>query len=145
MCIRDRPEPLYAAGMDSLTDWLTYDTANTSNAYLAPIGDGTDPNYTGHMKGEVLDDGIKFTFTDTFYEAKEATNAYGSFVRQFKAVTGLCTVDNNSYMNLHFKLESETDLYGAQLYVRVGPSGDQDVTSVIADLLSLIHISKFCF
>ena len=131
------PKTLYAAGMDSLDNWLTYDKSYTTNNYLAPIGDGSDPAYTGHMKGEVLDDGIKFTFTDEFYGADQADNAYGSFVRQFTAAPGLCTVDNNSYLNLHFKLESETDLYGAQLYVRVGPSGDQDVTSVIADLFDL--------
>lgn len=55
---------------DSLDGWLTYDEnfpETALNAYVSPIADGSDPNYTGHMKGEVVTDGVEFTFTDTFY------------------------------------------------------------------------------
>lgn len=134
-------ETLYAAGMDSLDGWLTYDEnfpETAINAYVSPIADGSDPNYTGHMKGNVVTDGIEFTFTDEFYGAKQATNGYGSFVRQFNNVSPyLCTVNNDSYLNLHFKLEADSSLYGAQLYVRVGTSGDENVTPVLADALGI--------
>ncbi len=134
-------ETLYAASTDSLDGWLTYDEnfpETALNAYVSPIADGSDPNYTGHMKGEVVTDGVEFTFTDTFYGSTQATNAYGSFVRQFNNVSPyLCTVNNDSYLNLHFKLEADSSLYGAQLYLRVGESGDQDVTPVLAEALNL--------
>ncbi|HIZ16995.1 MAG TPA: hypothetical protein H9675_05465 [Firmicutes bacterium] len=134
-------ETLYAASTDSLDGWLTYDEnfpETAINAYVSPIADGSDPNYTGHMKGNVVTDGIEFTFTDEFYASKSATNTYGSFVRQFNNVSPyLCTVDNNSYLNLHFKLEADSSIYGIQLYVRVGESGEENLTPFMANLFGL--------
>ena len=129
-------EILYSAPQNTLEGWLTYDESYEINNYLAPIGDGTALEYTGHMKGTVTDGAIDFTFTDTFYGARQLTNAYGSFVRTFTAAPGLCTVDNDSYMNLHFKLDADSSLYGVQLFVRVN-SGDQDVTPVLIDTLGV--------
>ncbi len=134
-------ETLYAASTDSLDGWLTYDEnfpETALNAYVSPIADGSDPNYTGHMKGEVVTDGIEFTFTDEFYASNSAKNTYGSFVRQFNNVSPyLCTVNNDSYLNLHFKLEADSSIYGVQLYVRVGESGEEDLTPFMSELFSL--------
>ena len=88
------------------------------------------------MKGEVVTDGIRFTFTDAFYTSNQATNAYGSFVRQFNG-DAWCTVNNDSYLNMHFKLEADSSIYGVQLLVRVGTTGDEDTTPALANLFGV--------